>query len=117
MTACASSLHPDYAYIGEDGVEQAGPDAAVAVAELYTTAFPDLRFEEVRASHAPSPDVAIIELVAPAPTPARSTTSPRPGGSPRSSRATSSRPRRQDLREQEFFDTHSLMQQLGLADG
>ena len=49
--------HPDYTYTGGDGVEQAGADAAVAVAELYTTAFPDLRFE-IRASHAPSSTAA-----------------------------------------------------------
>jgi ketosteroid isomerase-like protein len=30
--------HPDYTYVGTDGVEHEGVEAGVAVAELYTTA-------------------------------------------------------------------------------
>lgn len=40
-------LHSDYTYTGGDGVEQQGADAGVAVAEAYTTAFPDIRLEVV----------------------------------------------------------------------
>ena len=89
-------IHPDYTYIGGDGVERAGAEAAVAVAEYYTTAFPDLSFE-VRAGHAPSDDVAILELIA------RGThTGPLGDG--------------RIIREREYFDTFAIMSQLGLAD-
>ena len=108
--------HPDYTYIGGDGVEQAGADAAVAVAELYTTAFPDLSFE-VRASYAPSDDVAILELVA------RGTHTGPLGDIPPTGRTAEvvgcnvveARDGR-IISEREYFDTFSLMQQLGLAD-
>ena len=53
--------HPDYVYMSGDGVEHVGPDSGVAVAETYTTAFPDLSFE-VRGRYAPSADVAVMEL-------------------------------------------------------
>ena len=55
--------HPDYVYRGSDGIEQKGAEAGLAVAELYTTAFPDLAMEIV-GQHAPSDDVAILEIVA-----------------------------------------------------
>jgi steroid delta-isomerase-like uncharacterized protein len=110
-------IHPDYTYIGGDGVERSGADAAVAVAELYTTAFPDLSFE-TRASHAPSADVAILELVA------RGThTGPLDGVPPTGRTAevvACNVIETRDgkiLREREYFDTHSMMRQLGLADG
>ena len=61
MQALRETLHPDYTYTASDGVERPGPDAGVAVAELYTTAFPDIVIEEVR-SWTPSPDVAIMEF-------------------------------------------------------
>lgn len=54
-------LHPEYTYTPGDGVEQHGPDAGVAVAEFYTTALPDLTFEEL-AAWSPRPDVGIMEL-------------------------------------------------------
>ena len=51
----------DYVYVGTDGVEQ-GVDASVAVAEMFTRAFPDLRIE-IRHRHVPSDDVSILEIV------------------------------------------------------
>jgi steroid delta-isomerase-like uncharacterized protein len=54
-------LHPDYTYSGADGRELAGSDAAIAVAQTYTGAFPDIQ-PEVKAIHT-SGDVAIAELV------------------------------------------------------
>ena len=110
-------VHPDYTYTGGDGVEQAGADAALAVAELYTTAFPDLRFE-IRASHAPSPDVAILELVAHG-THAGPLNGVPPTGRVAEVVACNVIETRDGkiLREREYFDTGSLMQQLGLADG
>jgi steroid delta-isomerase-like uncharacterized protein len=38
-------FHPDYTYLGADGVEHQGPDAGVAQVEGFVTAFPDLRIE------------------------------------------------------------------------
>ncbi len=109
--------HPDYAYTGTDGVERAGIEAGLAVAELYTTAFPDLSFE-VRAGHAPSDDVAILEIVA------RGThTGPLDGVPPTGKRAevvACNVVETRDgkiYRERDYFDTLSLMRQLGLADG
>ncbi len=55
--------HPDYSYMGADGIEKQGADAGVYVAETYTTAFPDLEFE-VRHQFSPSDDVAIMEFTA-----------------------------------------------------
>ena len=53
--------HPDYTYTGPDGVEVKGADAGVAVAQTYTTAFPDLSFE-VLTQHAAGKDTAIVEM-------------------------------------------------------
>src|SRR5207253_109781 len=38
-------FHPDYTYLGADGVEHQGPDAGVAQVEGFVTAFPDLRID------------------------------------------------------------------------
>jgi steroid delta-isomerase-like uncharacterized protein len=38
-------FHPDYTYLGADGVEHQGPEAGVAQVEGFVTAFPDLRIE------------------------------------------------------------------------
>jgi steroid delta-isomerase-like uncharacterized protein len=107
--------HPDYTYVGGDGVERAGADASVAVAELYTTAFPDLSFE-VRASHAPSDGVAVLEIVA------RGTqTGPLADIPPTGRRAEVVACNVVEVRdgkiyrEREYFDSLSLMQQLGVA--
>jgi steroid delta-isomerase-like uncharacterized protein len=108
-------IHPDYTYIGGDGVEQPGVDAAVAVAELYTTAFPDLRFE-IRASHAPSDDVAILEVIA------HGTHTGPLGDVPPTGRSgavvacnvVEVRDGR-IVREREYFDRLAIMDQLGLA--
>lgn len=62
LGAMRELLHPDYVYTGPDGVDQPGPDAGVAVAEKYKTAFPDLTFE-VLASHDCGGGVAIVELI------------------------------------------------------
>jgi len=40
-----SLLHPEYTYTGADGIEHAGPDAGVAVPEMYLAAFSDLEME------------------------------------------------------------------------
>lgn len=48
MKVVRDLCHPGYRYTGQDGVEGVGVDAGVAVAELYSTAFPDLAFETLR---------------------------------------------------------------------
>ncbi len=108
--------HPDYVYVGTDGVE-GDIEAGVAVAELYTTAFPDLSFE-VRATHAPSDDVSVVELVA------RGThTGPLDGIPPTGRRAEVVGCNVVEIRdgkihrERDYFDTMALMRQLGLAEG
>jgi predicted ester cyclase len=109
-------IHPDYTYIGGDGVEQPGVDAAVAVAELYTTAFPDVAFEEVR-TWTPTPDVAIMEFRV-----TGTHTGPLGDIPPTGRRVTglvcNIVETRDGLiwREHEFFDELSLLRQLGVVD-
>jgi steroid delta-isomerase-like uncharacterized protein len=38
-------LHPQYSYTGGDGQKQNGPDKGIEVAEMYTSAFPDMKFD------------------------------------------------------------------------
>jgi steroid delta-isomerase-like uncharacterized protein len=38
-------MHPQYSYTGGDGQEQRGPDAGVAVGQMFATAFPDGRID------------------------------------------------------------------------
>jgi steroid delta-isomerase-like uncharacterized protein len=115
LEALRELLHPDYTYTGEDGVEQAGADAGVAVAQLYTTAFPDLRFEIVAAHDAG--DVGVCEIRA------RGT-----HAGPLAELAPTGRAVEVVLcnvvevregrirRERDYFDGLSLMRQLGVAD-
>ena len=106
--------HPDYSYVGADGIEHHGADAGVGVAETYTNAFPDLDFE-VRHEFSPRDDVAIVEFTARgthegelegiAPTGKRvevfvcNVLEARDG---------------KILREREYFDALSIMRQLGV---
>lgn len=108
-------LHHDYAYTGTDGVEQAGADAAVAVAVTYTTAFPDLSFE-FRAVHTPSDDIAIAEIVARGTHEGPLDEIPSTGRTARmvGCNVVEARDGR-IVRERDYFDTLALMRQLGLA--
>jgi predicted ester cyclase len=116
MQALRETLHPDYAYTASDGVEQPGADAGVAVAELYTTAFPDVAFEEVR-TWTPTPDVAIMEFRV-----TGTHTGPLGDIPPTGRRVTglvcNIVETRDGLiwREHEFFDELSLLRQLGVVD-
>jgi len=38
-----SLMHPQYSYTGSDGQEQRGPDAGLAVGQMFAAAFPDGR--------------------------------------------------------------------------
>ena len=54
-------LHSDYSYTGGDGQQQNGPDAGVAVAQMFATAYPDGKIN-VQSVHAVG-NVAIVEFV------------------------------------------------------
>src|SRR5438270_13260397 len=55
-----SLLNSDYSYTGPDGREQSGPEASIAVAQLFASAFPDGRLEVDRVHVAGN--VAIAEM-------------------------------------------------------
>jgi predicted ester cyclase len=55
--------HADYTYMDGSGAEQSGGEAGVGVARMYTDAFPDLTFT-TRNHWSPAPDVAILEFTA-----------------------------------------------------
>jgi len=57
-----SLLHPEYTYTGGDGKVLRGPDAGIALAQMYAAAFPDGRLELERLHVAG--DTAIAEMVA-----------------------------------------------------
>ena len=54
-------LHADYTYTASDGHPQKGADAGVAVAEMYTSAFPDIELTVLN-QWSPAPDTAIMEF-------------------------------------------------------
>ena len=55
-------MHADYSYTGGDGQEQKGPDAGLAVGQMFANAFPDGMIE-VQRIHVAG-DVAIVEFIA-----------------------------------------------------
>jgi steroid delta-isomerase-like uncharacterized protein len=57
-----SLLHPEYTYTGPDGQVAAGPDAGMAIAQMYAAAFPDGQLEIERVHVAGNASIA--ELVA-----------------------------------------------------
>jgi steroid delta-isomerase-like uncharacterized protein len=109
--------HPDYVYMSGDGVEQPGADAGVAVAETYTTAFPDVAFE-LRRQYAPSDDVSIIEFTASGTHRAPLGDIPATGKRVTISACNVIETRDGKIfREREYYDTLAIMQQLGVIDG
>ena len=109
--------HPDYSYMGADGIEMQGADAGVDVAKTYTTAFPDLELE-VRHQFSAGDDVAIMEFTA------RGTHEGElegiaPTGKSVEIFVCNVLEVRDDkiLREREYFDALSLMRQLGVIAG
>ena len=111
-----SLYHSDYVYMSGDGLEQKGADAGVLVAETYTRAFPDVAFE-IRHEYSPSPDVAIMEFTA------RGTHQAELDGIPATGRAIElvvcNIVESQDgliVREREYFDSLSIMRQLGVIE-
>lgn len=108
-----SLLHSEYTYTAGDGAEQAGTAAALAVAQTYTEAFPDLRFEILHQNA--TANVSVVEFRATgthrgelegiAPTgrsvdlPVCNVIEERDG---------------KIIREREYYDSGALMQQLGV---
>ena len=54
--------HPQYTYTGGDGQRQEGAEAGIAVADMYTTAFPDVQLG-IKQTHVIG-DTVIVEFVA-----------------------------------------------------
>jgi steroid delta-isomerase-like uncharacterized protein len=54
-------MHPGYTYTGGDGREQKGPEAGLAVARMFATAFPDGRIDVVNIKE--SGDTVLVEFV------------------------------------------------------
>ena len=55
-------FHPEYSYTSGDGQRKEGPEAGIAVAETYTAAFPDLKFE-IKRMHAAGGDLVVTEFI------------------------------------------------------
>ena len=53
-------FHPQYTYTGGDGVRQDGPEAGLAVGQMFATAFPDGKLE-IRHIHVAG-DTAVVEF-------------------------------------------------------
>lgn len=107
--------HPDYTYTDTDGVEHEGIDAGIAVAETYTTAFPDLRFEVLR-HWVPDETASIMEMRV------QGTHQAELEGVPASGRQVSvvycnviEVREGKVYRERDYFDGLSLMKQLGAS--
>jgi steroid delta-isomerase-like uncharacterized protein len=62
MTRYRELLHPEYSYRGGDGQTQRGPDAGVAITQMYRTAFPDDMKLDVQKIHAVG-DTVIVEFI------------------------------------------------------
>ncbi len=58
--AYRGAVHDQYSYTGGDGQKQSGPEAAVAVGQMFANAFPDGRIE-VQRVHATG-NTAIVEF-------------------------------------------------------
>ena len=56
-----SLMHPDYSYTGGDRQEQKGPEAGLAVAQMFASALPDGKID-VQRIHVAG-DVAIVEFI------------------------------------------------------
>jgi len=55
-------FHPQYSYTGGDGQRQEGAEAGIALADMFTTAFPDVNLD-IKHTHVTG-DIVIVEFVA-----------------------------------------------------
>jgi steroid delta-isomerase-like uncharacterized protein len=106
--------HPDYTYLSSDGNEQKGAEAGVAVAQMYTSAFPDIVLE-VRHLHSCGGDTSVMEFTA------RGTHKGELEGIPPTGKSVEMLicdvievRDGKVYREREYFDAMSMMQQLGV---
>ena len=53
-------LHPEYSYTGGDGQRQSGPEAGIAVAQMYASAMSDAKMDVQRIHEAG--DVVVVEF-------------------------------------------------------
>ena len=108
-------FHQEYTYIGGDGQLQKGPEAGIAVAEMFATAFPDGRLD-VKRTHAVSESVGVAEF-----TGSGTHTGELMGIAPTGRRMTLPVCTIIEVRdgkiyaEREYMDMLHLMQQLGVA--
>jgi steroid delta-isomerase-like uncharacterized protein len=56
-------LHPEYSFAGSDGQVQKGPEASLALGQMFASAFPDGQVD-VQRIHLVGDNVAIAEFVA-----------------------------------------------------
>lgn len=108
--------HPEYRYESSDGTA-GGIDVGIAVAETYTAAFPDLDFE-IRHELTCGEHVSVIELRA-----SGTHRGPLEGIAPTGRRVELDVCNVIEVRngriavEREYFDSLSMLRQLGMADG
>jgi steroid delta-isomerase-like uncharacterized protein len=109
--------HADYTYTGPDGTEEKGAEAGVAVAQTYTSAFPDLSFEVVT-QHAAGKDTAIVEMRV------RGTHKEELDGIPATGREITLEACNivqvrdgKIVRERDYYDGAELLKQLGVLEG
>ncbi len=57
-----SVLHPEYSYTGGDGQTQKGPEAGLAIGQMFANAFTDGKIELRKISVAG--DIAVVEFIA-----------------------------------------------------
>ena len=111
---CRQLFHPQYSYTGGDGQRQEGADAGIAVADMFTTALPDVTLD-VKHAHV-SGDSAIVEFVA-----SGTHTGELMGIAPTGRKISMPVCLVLDIRdgkiyaEREYMDMMHLMQQLGVA--
>ena len=55
-------FHPQYSYTGGDGQRQEGAEAGIAIADMFTSAFPDVNLD-IKRIHSVGDNVAIAEFV------------------------------------------------------
>jgi steroid delta-isomerase-like uncharacterized protein len=108
-------LHPQYSYTSGDGQRQEGPEAGVAIAKMYTAAFPDQEVE-IKHMHAAG-DVVVTEFIG------RGTHKGELMGLAPTGRTVEIRvcniAEMRDGKvhaEREYFDTSHLMRQLGVVE-
>jgi steroid delta-isomerase-like uncharacterized protein len=108
-------LHPEYRYTSGDGQERSGPEAGLAVARMYKTAFPDMEPEIL--STVTSGDTAVTEFRVRATNTGELAGIP-PTGKPIDVRVCNVVELRDGriYREREYFDSLAMFAQMGIVE-